>query len=244
MKREQCTYNTQLLDETICKIANGDLRPWQWATDVNELVYVYHLVKLQTAWKRYLSKAMGKKTPLEVIFISGCTGTGKTKIAIEYAKQQNKSFCITSSVDGLVAEYAGEPVLILDNARGNFTYYEVMKVTDSYRLSFIKNNMFNGFIGDTVIITSSVDITDWFPDELEDGSERFYRRIDEYVKLVGDEAIIYNYNVSTKTFEEQYRIPNMYKENVKTKPEPSFKQLPVKWQVLKRKVCELNSQLG
>ena len=104
--------------------------------------------------------------------------------------------------------------------------------------------MYNGFIGDTVIITSSVDITDWFPDELEDGSERFYRRIDEYVKLVGDEAIIYNYNVSTKTFEEQYRIPNMYKENVKTKPDPSFKQLPVKWQVLKRKVCELNSQLG
>ena len=78
-----------------------------------------------------LRKATGKK--VEVIWIYGEAGTGKTRFAKELAGKHDKSYFITGSSRDPFQRYSGEDVIIYDEARPNdIPFSDLLRLLDPY----------------------------------------------------------------------------------------------------------------
>ena len=78
-----------------------------------------------------LRKAIGKK--VEVIWIYGEAGTGKTRFAKELAGKHDKDYFITGSSRDPFQRYSGEDVIIYDEARPNdIPFSDLLRLLDPY----------------------------------------------------------------------------------------------------------------
>lgn len=136
-----------------------------------------------------------KEKYVHVIFICGKTGSGKSTLAkmIAEKKGDGSSFDAGSSNDPL-NKYRGENTLIFNDLRDtSFLYQDFLKIIDPYNRSAIKSRYQNKlFLGECIIITSSVDIEEWYPDIEEDFSQ-CRRRIAEHIELTSKEMLVSEY---------------------------------------------------
>ena len=76
-------------------------------------------------------KAKGEK--VKVVWIYGAAGTGKTRFAKEQAAKQSESYYITGSSRDPFQRYAGEDIVIYDEARpGDIPFSDLLKLLDPY----------------------------------------------------------------------------------------------------------------
>ena len=76
-------------------------------------------------------KAKGEK--VKVVWIYGAAGTGKTRFAKEQAAKQPEGYYITGSSRDPFQRYAGEDVIIYDEARpGDIPFSDLLKLLDPY----------------------------------------------------------------------------------------------------------------
>lgn len=95
-----------------------------------EDVYAKRLQNLSLQWKKEMM-AQGKK--VKVIWIYGTSGTGKTSLALDYAKKANQKYFVSGSSRDIFQNYSGEHTLILDELRGNsLPYQDLLRVTDPF----------------------------------------------------------------------------------------------------------------
>ena len=130
---------------------------------------------------------------VDVILIFGESETGKTTLAKMLCVADGADYYISSSDNDTLQDYAGERVLIIDDAREEtFSLVDWLKLLDNNTQTSIKSRFYNkAFVGDTIIITTSVNPVYWFRGTYEQRWQ-FYRRISQFWVVTKD--AIYQYD--------------------------------------------------
>lgn len=171
--------------------------------------------------------AMDKNREIKVIFINGGTGSGKTTFAKGWCSDNNYSCCISSSSNDALQDYKGEDVLILDDLRDDsFTFADMLKILDNHTSSSIKsryNNKF--FLGHTIIITSCLELKDWYTTEKKEDRRQLFRRIEYMFKISSDRKSVNVYRYLGGRYQNYGTIDNKFYEIINKKEEETRKFL-------------------
>ena len=140
---------------------------------------------------------------MQIIFIYGESGTGKSTYAEMYADMlcKNKGyrdFARSSASNDIMQDYMGEDIFILDDFRdtdemtgSSQSLTDILKMLDPHYLSSSKSRYTNKtFTGKLIIITSTKDPLRWFEGTKEQRWQ-FFRRISMLVEL--DKNNVYEY---------------------------------------------------
>lgn len=157
------------------------------------------LNQLKKLWElECLCSSMTMDRELKVMFITGSAGTGKTYYAKKLLGSLGYDYCMSSSSNDPLQDYLGQKALILDDLRDTaFKFEDFLKITDNNTQSSISSRFHNKiFIGEMIVITSSVPIRYWYKElrcnSNDDSLEQLYRRISCYVEVTKEEVIVYD----------------------------------------------------
>lgn len=164
---------------------------------IDEKAAVY--TKLRKLWDLECSVASTRTDRnIEVMFITGKAGAGKTYQAKRLLENLGYDYCISSSSNDPFQDYLGQTAIILDDLRD--THFErledLLKILDNNTSSSIRSRFNNKvFNGKMIVITSSVPLAFWYKSyryNNVDSLEQLYRRISCYVVVTDKELTIYN----------------------------------------------------
>lgn len=151
-----------------------------------------NLWRLQCKWLTLQSDRR-----LEVMFICGAGGTGKTYYAKKLLAKMGYDYCVSSSSNDPFQDYLGQKAMILDDLRDkSFEFEDLLKILDNNTVSSVQsrfqNKVFNGVL---IIITTSVPLRYWYRLQYGDAHDtliQLYRRIGCYVEVTKEEILVYS----------------------------------------------------
>ena len=151
---------------------------------------------LEKLWKIHCQVlSLEPNRDIDVMFIYGKTGTGKTTYAKRYAEGRGYDCCISSSSNDPWQDYLGQKCMILDDARDTtFDKFEdFLKIIDNHTSSSIQARYGNKvFSGELIIITSSVPLSYWYKFTNREDLKQMYRRITAYVEITREVIAVYS----------------------------------------------------
>ena len=142
-------------------------------------------------------QALNPHRDIQVMFISGKAGTGKTYYAKKLLESMKYDYCISSSSNDIFQDYKGQRAIILDDLRDkDIEFSELLKMIDNNTQSSVYSRFQNKvFVGKMIVITSSVPIKFWYRDMVYGYREeliQLYRRINSYVMVTETEVRLYD----------------------------------------------------
>lgn len=218
------------IDDILEKIAIGEIREFN--------ITQYISVKNYTKYKRYIDNAFNyryKKIEFEkegqrkmqVIFISGLSGSGKTTSAKNYCLENGFSFYISSGGKNLLDDYKGQDCIILDDLRdSDYKFNELLKLLDNNTSSNASARYFNKSLNECklLIITSTKPIEEWYTSLLYKGlsdsslsssqgqdyeqKKQFFRRISFYMIVDNEWVKMLVYDNKNNSFKLVGQCPN------------------------------------
>jgi len=131
---------------------------------------------------------------MEVIYIQGDAGSGKTSIAKEYALRKYGCYFLSGSSNDAVQDYMGEPVAIFDDARpSDFAAQDWLKLLDPYSNgSSVRSRYYNKYLAvKCIILTSTTPFEEFWLHTKKDSTapepiDQFLRRFNVVIKAKGD----------------------------------------------------------
>lgn len=119
-----------------------------------ENVWAKRLQNLADQFRKEMTE-QGKQ--VNVLWIYGTSGTGKTSLAKEYAEKANQPYYITGSSRDIFQNYKGEHTLIMDELRPNVTpYADLLRILDPFESNKMLPARYNdkALACDLIIITT------------------------------------------------------------------------------------------
>lgn len=132
--------------------------------------------------KRWIKEHEDTGTPIEVIWITGPAGSGKTMTAKKIAREKSdKDFYMATGQRDPFQNYTDEPVIILDDLRPKtFDYNTLLQLLDPFNSTMADARYSNKtLIADTIIITSVYSPLDFYHMLVSE----IYRDVDTYKQL-------------------------------------------------------------
>lgn len=188
------------IDDVQARIISGELILKDFFRDgklgsaqVAGLFYTKHKTKIDRAIESKYKIQMSSKgdVDLEVIYIQGPAGSGKTTIAKQYAERKYGDYFISGSSNDTAQDYMGEPVAIFDDARpSDFNASDWLKLLDPYNnKSTVTSRYYNKYLAvDAIILTTTTDFKEFFLYAKEKGGvdepiDQFIRRFNMVIKV-------------------------------------------------------------
>lgn len=200
------------LDDYLRRIDSGIIREYNLTEYIPIDIFSKYKPRIMNGLEFYRRRVMTNvDRDITVMFFSGETGTYKTTYAKQYCKNDNKSFCISSSNNDPMQDYKGEDVLILDDIRDTtFAFNDLLKVLDNHTNSTISSRYSNkAFIGDTIIITSSIPLSEWYFNESREDKEQLRRRIKYQFQFTKETIKMFEYDSKSHTYKLLCEVPNI-----------------------------------
>lgn len=200
------------LDDYIHRIESGEIREYNLTDYIPIDVFSKYKSQVLNALEYFRRKVMtNKDRDINVMIFTGDTGTYKTTYAKQYCKNLQKSFCVSSCSNDPMQDYKGEDVLILDDIRDTtFRFHDLLKILDNHTNSSIASRYSNkSFIGDTIIITSSMKLSQWYYDEDREDKEQLYRRIRTQMQFTSEYIDAYEFDDKAHKYVCAGRVPNI-----------------------------------
>lgn len=197
------------------KIMNNEIPHSQLGDYFTNMEWKKYYKDIETCYKIRNSKIlqnMEEDKEMNVIYMTGKAGTGKTTFAKMVAKSMGYHFYVTSSGGDPLGEYDGQECIILDDLRKeNFTYSELLKFLDNNTHSFVKSRYNNKcpYNCKLLVITSVLDPKNLYNEyELtcEDSLNQLTRRITTLCDFTDDkeEIIMYERNGESEDFDTAF----------------------------------------
>ncbi len=154
--------------------------------------------KLRKLWElRCQILTLNTDRQIQVVFVTGKGGTGKTYYAKKLLNSLDYDFCISSSSNDPFQDYMGQKAIILDDLRdSSFEFEDLLKTLDNNTSSSVRSRFSNKvFNGEMIVITSSVPLVYWYKELQFNRTEtldQLYRRISCYVVVTDKEITVYD----------------------------------------------------
>lgn len=211
--KQTASANKLDIDEIEAKIVSGEVIMKDFFSggklgneEATTLFYNKYKRRIETAVDgRYkLQMSTKEAVDLEIIYIQGASGSGKTIIAKEYADRKYGDFFISGSSNDSVQDFMGEPVAIFDDARpSDFNASDWLKMLDPYNnKSSVTSRYYNKYLSvKCIIITTTTPFEEFFVYAKDKGGvdepvSQFMRRFQAVIKVepevddLGDEYAV------------------------------------------------------
>lgn len=190
------------IDDIQARVISGDIILKDFFQDgklghahVASLFYTNNKQKIDRAIESRYKVQMSKKggVDLEIIYIQGEAGSGKTTLAKEYAERRYGDYFITGSSNDAVQDYMGEPVAIFDDARpSDFNASDWLKLLDPYNnKSSVTSRYYNKFLAvKCIILTTTTPFDEFFvyakgKGDVDEPIAQFMRRFSVVIEVEG-----------------------------------------------------------
>ncbi|MDK0888501.1 Rep family protein, partial [Clostridium perfringens] len=163
-KSEKISKNNERKEEIIELIVNGVIREYNYFEYITPVEFDKYKRSIDNAFKYRLDKIKGVDRKMDVIFMTGDSGTGKTTYAKEIAKQRNFSVYVSSGSNDVLDDYKGQDCLILDDLRPScMGLSDLLKMLDNNTSSSVKSRYRNKVLEcKLIIITTTLSIDNFF----------------------------------------------------------------------------------
>lgn len=155
----------------------------QYAKARQKIETVY-LKRLETQAELWRQEMIDKNEIVTIIWLFGKAGTGKTRLARQYAEQYDLNYFITGSIRDPFQQYNLEHVIILDELRPHqFDYSDLLKMFDPYNVKAMASSRYfdKPLLANVYIITSPYSPYNFF---LELTKKKQTRHIDSWGQLM------------------------------------------------------------
>ena len=194
--------------------------------------------RLEILAQRFREDMIAQGKSLEVVWIYGYAGTGKTTLAKEYAKKRNEKYFVSGSSRDIFQKYKGEHTIILDEMRPDvMTYADLLRIMDPFgaRDVVMAPSRYNdkALSCDLMIVTTPYSPYAFYTAKFgtafgnmsntvyTDSFEQLLRRISLIIKMDYDWISPVEYKEQTHTFEEIKSAKRKNPYSSKNYPAPS-----------------------
>ena len=217
-------------DELVAQITIGKITRSNMTAYITPHEYVQYKRALEDAFDYYDRANFTLDRQLEVIFVDGKSGLGKTALGKNIAKQRGYSCFISSVGCDMYDGYANEEVVVFDDIRENcgLTFDQFLKTIDNHTNSRGKSRFRNKNLTfcKMVIITTTLPMNEFLhrldPYQKEDWKQ-FRRRCRFYITMKEDYMIVREYDFQSDSYANETYLENPVKGLIeKTKAEPKM----------------------
>ena len=204
------------IGEIIELIANGTVREFNIDEFVTAREYDKYRSHIKNALE-YRSIILEKQNTrnMEVIYIYGKGGTGKSSFAETIAKERGFSFKRSASERDPLATYKGQDSFALDDVRGNtFEFQDWQGVLDNFQDRPGSSRFHDKhFTECKLLFITTTDSAEDFWKEMSAKSpnedpHQFFRRIKTVIHMTGDEILCKRYDEETHRFGKEHIMEN------------------------------------
>ena len=149
--------------------------------------------RLQNLADEWRAEMAAYSKAIQVIWIYGVAGVGKTRMAKAYAEKLGQSYYITGSSRDLFQNYKGEHTLIIDELRPNvMRYQDLLRIMDPYGAQVMAPSRYydKALACNVIIITTPYDPPTFYVanyvNQVPDGSDQLMRRITLSIRMTQD----------------------------------------------------------
>lgn len=231
--------NNNDLDTILQRILDGEIREYNKTLEIDHMMLVHHSRKIEEAFKirqEYLETTQQERHT-ECIFITGCSGVGKTTLAKKIALEHNYSFYVSSGSNDIMDGYLQQDCLIIDEVRpSSLGLSDLLKLLDPHTASSIKSRYKNKYLNcKLVILTTVLDIDTFYNNVFTEHSEpitQLKRRCTIYIRIHREQLWVYMWDKKAM----QYADPLVFKNTVLDEFSPNIEQTPER---IKEHIAEL-----
>lgn len=194
----------------------------QYAKARQKIETVY-LKRLETQAELWRKEMIDKNEIVTIIWLFGKAGTGKTRLARQYAEQYDLNYFITGSIRDPFQQYNLEHVIILDELRPHqFDYSDLLKMFDPYNVKAMASSRYfdKPLLANIYIITSPYSPYDFFLELTKkrktshiDSWGQLMRRLSLVVEVKKEHLQFYKYEPMDQMFyiDHGNKLPNPFK---------------------------------
>lgn len=200
------TSSSQRRQEIVDLIMNGTITPLNFATLLTPCDYDRYKRTISNTFEFKKLKDSSTNRNMDVIYIQGCSGTGKTTYAKYLAEKRGLTLFISGSGKDFLDGYKDEECIVLDDFRGNNMYFnDVLKLLDNHTNSSVSSRYYNKNIQNCklLIITSVYTIEDFYHILCPADDEpilQLKRRCTTYIMMGKDSLHVYYFDSETKDY--------------------------------------------
>ena len=202
---------TENLGIIIEGIMNRTIIPANMTQHVSEEAFNKHKNAINNALEYVeMQKAGEHHRNMQCIYIYGDKGCGKTTLAKQFCENLGLSYFISGGSNDPFEGYAGQEVVILDDARPDaFAPEEWLKILDNNTNSLIKSRYHNKSINcKYIILTSTVSLIHFFDIYPNEDEHQLFRRIKTYLYVKKDFIYFFTYKQETARYTLFKKIKN------------------------------------
>ena len=194
----------------------------QYAKARQKIETVY-LKRLETQAELWRQEMIDKNEIVTIIWLFGKAGTGKTRLARQYAEQYDLNYFITGSIRDPFQQYNLEHVIILDELRPHqFDYSDLLKMFDPYNVKAMASSRYfdKPLLANVYIITSPYSPYNFFLELTKkkqtshiDSWGQLMRRLSLVVEVKKEHLQFYKYEPMDQMFyiDHGNKLPNPFK---------------------------------
>lgn len=194
------------IEEITEKIVSGEIREWNYTEYISPDEYVKYSSQISRAYEYRRDKIYTGNRDMEVIYITGGSGTGKTAFSKMLAENKGYSYYVSSSDNDILDGYKGQDCLILDDLRGSsMKFSDFLKMIDNNTDTRVKSRYYNKSLTECklVIITSIHKMSDFYNNIFKEQDEpllQFQRRCKTYIKMDFNYIYAYSFDLGSNKY--------------------------------------------